>query len=96
MLLAIDAGNTDTVFAIFEGEKLCATWRLSTHPLKTADEFAALLMPLADAQAIRLKDIRHAVIATVVPQHLFALKTFCRTYCGQEPDVVGENGFLPK
>ncbi|MBT3173067.1 MAG: type III pantothenate kinase, partial [Rhodospirillaceae bacterium] len=40
MLLAIDVGNTNTVFAVFDGETMRGQWRAATDAQRTADEHA--------------------------------------------------------
>jgi type III pantothenate kinase len=92
MLLAIDSGNTNTVFAVFDDDKVRGEWRLSASPNRTADEFAVALKQLMAEAGLKPKDITSAIIATVVPATLFALKTLCRGTFGCEPRVVGEPG----
>ena len=90
MLLAIDAGNTNIVFAMCEGETIRAQWRAVTETTRTADEYAILLKPLLEFQGLSFGDIDAAIIATVVPAALFDLRQFCRRYLNCEPLVVGE------
>src|SRR3954468_7098609 len=90
MLLAIDAGNTNIVFAICEGEAIRAEWRAVTKTTPTADEYAVLLKPLLEFQGLSFDDIDAAIIATVVPAALFDLRQFCRRYVKCEPLVVGD------
>ena len=93
MLLAIDSGNTNTVFAVFDdNDKVRGEWRLSTSPNRTADEFGLSLKQLMAEAGLRPKDVTAAIIATVVPATLFALKTLCRSTFGCDPRVVGEPG----
>ncbi|MEQ8195600.1 MAG: type III pantothenate kinase [Rhodospirillales bacterium] len=92
MLLAIDSGNTNIVFAIFDdkGEKR-GEWRASTNPNRTSDEFSVWLAQLMEHSGLSIKDITAAIIATVVPATLFSLKTLCQRYFNCEPLVIGEN-----
>ncbi|MFV0472771.1 MAG: type III pantothenate kinase [Pikeienuella sp.] len=90
MLLAIDAGNTNTVFAVFEGDRLVKAMRCSTYGPRTADEYFVWLNRLLDHHGINGAEISDAIIATVVPQTLFNLKRLCREYFGCAPLVVGE------
>lgn len=89
MLLAIDAGNTNIVFAIYDGDKVVAQFRASTKEGRTADEYYAWLAQLMDLQGLQAKAIEGAIIATVVPQALFNLQRLCRKYLKREPLVVG-------
>ena len=67
MLLAIDAGNTNIVFAVCEGEAIRAQWRAATKTSRTADEYAAWLMDMLSLQHLSFSDLDAAVIASVVP-----------------------------
>ena len=90
MLLAIDAGNTNIVFAVHDGKAIRAEWRAVTSATRTADEYAVLLDPLLSLQDLSFSDIHSAVIATVVPAALFDLRLFCRRYLKCEAIVVGD------
>lgn len=90
MLLAIDAGNTNIVFALFEGETLLQTWRSATNISRTADDYGVWFTQLLALEKIDRKNITEAIIATVVPEALFTLKQFCRRYCQCDPVVMGE------
>ncbi|HEY8948198.1 MAG TPA: type III pantothenate kinase, partial [Rhizomicrobium sp.] len=70
MLLAIDAGNTNIVFAVFDGDEMRAEWRAVTETTRTADEYAVLLQPLLQFNGLSFGDFTAAIIATVVPQAL--------------------------
>ncbi len=89
MLLAIDCGNTNVVFAVFDGDgSLRGTWRANSKQERTKDEFAVWLRPLMKMNDIRRKDITKAIIASVVPAALFPLTEFCRDYFDVEPMVI--------
>jgi type III pantothenate kinase len=90
MLLAIDSGNTNIVFAAFDGAEVKGEWRSSTTAERTADEYGVWLTQLMTIAGMTRQDIDAAIIATVVPATLFSLKTLCRKYFGCEPLVVGE------
>ncbi|WP_135078012.1 type III pantothenate kinase [Terasakiella sp. SH-1] len=90
MLLAIDSGNTNTVFAVFDDDgTVRGEWRSSTNANRTADEFAVWLSQLMAFEGIEHHDIKDAIIATVVPAMLFNLQSLCRKYFKIEPKVVG-------
>ena len=93
MLLAIDSGNTNVIFAIYDGEdKLRGSWRASTDAKRTADEYAVWLTQLMALEDLTLGDIGGAIIANVVPATMYALKTLCSRYFNATPMVVGEPG----
>lgn len=89
MLLAIDSGNTNIVFALYEGERKCAVWRRATDNRRTADEYGIWLLQLMTHAKLHPEDVDAAIIATVVPDTLFNLKGLCRNYFQVEPLVVG-------
>jgi type III pantothenate kinase len=92
MLLAIDAGNTNIVFAVHDGEAIRCEWRAVTKTTRTADEYAVLLKPLLELNGLKFSDLQAAVIATVVPAALFDLRQLCRRYLNCDPLVIGDPG----
>ncbi len=92
MLLAIDAGNTNVVFAILDGDVIKAQWRASTTGARTADEYWVWLNQLMTLEGVAPSEIDGAIIATVVPQALHNLRVLCRKFFRMEPMVVGEPG----
>lgn len=90
MLLAIDSGNTNTVFAVYDGETRRGEWRASSDAKRTADEYGVWLTHLMALEKLARGDIGAAIIATVVPETLFSLKTLCRRYFNCDPLVIGE------
>jgi type III pantothenate kinase len=68
MLLAIDAGNTQTHIGMFRGEELVEHWRLATNREETADELASRLANLLGLRDLRLRDVDGAIVSCVVPQ----------------------------
>ncbi len=92
MLLAINANNTNTVFSVWEGERLQGAWRAATEAKRTADEYVVWLDHLLGLAGLSRRAITATVIASVVPEANFNLLTLSRRYCGSEPLVVGEPG----
>ena len=90
LLLAIDAGNTNTVFAVMDGGDLKSQWRSATKEVRTADEHFVWLSSLMALTGIQREDIGAAIISTVVPQSLFNLRSLCRNYFDVEPYVIGD------
>ncbi len=88
MLLAIDVGNTNIVFALCEGDEIRQRWRISTDGQRTADEYAVWLNQLMQLEGVERTHISAAIIATVVPPTLFNLQRLCRKYFNVEPLVV--------
>jgi len=91
MLLAIEQGNTNTLFAVHDGDDWLAQWRAATDPLRTADEYAVWLSQLLAMRGLALEVMNACVISSVVPQSVFNLRNLARRYLHVEPLVVGEN-----
>jgi len=94
MLLAIEQGNTNTVFAVHDGKSWIAQWRTATEATRTADEYAVWLNQFLQMQGLALKVLDACIISTVVPQSLFNLRNLSRRYLKTEPLVIGENAEL--
>jgi type III pantothenate kinase len=94
MLLAIEQGNTNTLFAVHDGATWKAQWRAATEPARTADEYAVWLYQLLHMHSLTLGDIDDCIISSVVPQSLFNLRNLSRRYLKVQPLVVGENAEL--
>ena len=92
MLLAINANNTNTVFAVWDGEQLKGTWRAATDAKRTADEYVVWLDHLLGLEGLSRRALTGTVVASVVPEANFNLVTLCRRYCNSEPLLVGEPG----
>ncbi|HEX3953749.1 MAG TPA: type III pantothenate kinase [Stellaceae bacterium] len=92
MLLAINANNTNTVFAIWDGTELKGAWRTATEVKRTADEYVVWLDHLLALAQLSREGIDGVAIASVVPETNFNLLTFSRRYCRTEPVIVGEKG----
>jgi type III pantothenate kinase len=90
MLLAIDAGNTNVVFALFEGRTIKARWRIATDPRRTGDEYAVWLMQLLSIRGVKPKTITQIIVSTVVPRALHNLEVLARNYFNIEPLIAGE------
>jgi type III pantothenate kinase len=91
MLLAIEQGNTNTLFAVHDGQDWIAQWRSATEASRTADEYAVWLTQLLSMRGLSLRALDGCIISSVVPQSLFNLRNLSRRYLGVEPRVIGEN-----
>lgn len=89
MLLAIDAGNTNIVFALMKGREIRARWRIATDPRRTADEYAVWLHQLLGLSGYGVDDVEAVIIATVVPRALHNLEVLAEKYFGVTPLVAG-------
>jgi len=91
MLLAIEQGNTNTLFAVHDGKTWIAQWRAATEASRTADEYAVWLSQLLTMATLSLADVHACIISSVVPQSIFNLRNLARRYLHVEPLIVGEN-----
>jgi type III pantothenate kinase len=88
MLLAIDAGNTNVTFALYQERTRQADWRIRTRPGRTSDEFAALLSNLFAQRRVTFDQIDGCVLSSVVPPATPDLLRLCREHFHTEPVVV--------
>jgi len=89
MLLAIDAGNTNVVFALLSEGEIRARWRIATDPRRTADEYAVWLNQLLMLEGYAIGDVDAVIIATVVPRALHNLQVLAEKYFKVEPLIAG-------
>ena len=90
MLLVIDVGNTNVVFAVFDGDTLAGQWRISTDARRTADEYGVWLTQVLEHSKIAPENINSAVVASVVPQTIFDLRQLTKRYFNTELMVIGD------
>ncbi|MFT6072610.1 MAG: type III pantothenate kinase [Alphaproteobacteria bacterium] len=91
MLLAIDCGNTNTIFAIYDNNRWVARWRMATSAVRTADQYIVWLSALMSLENINIKNVTGCIISTVVPQSLFHLRNLCKRHFNQTPLIIGHN-----
>jgi type III pantothenate kinase len=92
MLLAIEQGNTNTLFAVHDGKDWIAQWRTATESTRTADEYAVWLAQLLGMRGLALKALNACIISSVVPQSIFNLRNLSRRWLNAEPLVIGDPG----
>jgi len=88
MLLVVDAGNTNIVFAVREGDAWRGVWRIRTDAQRTSDEYAVWLNSLLTLSGLQREQISAAVIGTVVPAALYHLRRLCREWFAVEPLIA--------
>ncbi len=91
MLLAIEQGNTNTLFAVHDGANWIAQWRTATESNRTGDEYAVWLNQLLEMRGLSMSQLDGCIISSVVPQSIFNLRNLARRYLSVEPLVIGEN-----
>lgn len=90
MLLAADVGNTNVVFALFEGREIKARWRIATDPRRTGDEYAVWLLQLIQIEGYSREDITRIIFASVVPRANHNLTVLAEKYFKITPIVAGQ------
>ncbi len=91
MLLAIDVGNTNTVFGIYRGEELIGSFRLSTTAERTSDEIGMKIHLYYSFLKLDTGDTDAVIIASVVPPVMYTLINAIRKYIGVQPLIVGKD-----
>jgi type III pantothenate kinase len=90
MLLAVDAGNTNLVFALVKDGEIRARWRIATDARRTADQYAVWLHQLLELEGYHSADVSAVIIGTVVPRALHNLEVLATKYFHVEPLIAGE------
>ena len=90
MLLAIDAGNTNIVFALVDGGEIRTRWRIASDPRRTADQYAVWLHQLLELEGLGRDTVTSVIIGTVVPRALHNLEVLSKKYFGVEPAIAGQ------
>lgn len=85
MLLAVDIGNTSTVFALYHGDDLAHVWRCKTVSDRSPDEYAIFLQSLLSIENLEWASIRDTIIGSVVPAADSHIERFCKKYLGHTP-----------
>lgn len=90
MLLAVDVGNTNVVFALMEGREVKARWRIATDARRTGDEYAVWLLQLMQLEGFARDCVENVIISTVVPRALHNLEVLSQKYFGKTPWIAGQ------
>lgn len=90
MLLAADVGNTNVVFALFEGREIKARWRIATDPRRTGDEYAVWLLQLLKIEGVERSAVTQIIVGSVVPRAIHNLTVLAEKYFGITPLIAGE------
>src|SRR2546422_1547516 len=88
MLLAIDIGNTNIVWGVFDGAKLLADWRVGTDHSKTTDEYAILLLELLRVKGISPDRVKGVILSSVVPPLTPVFEELSEAYLHYPPLIV--------
>lgn len=90
MLLAIDVGNTNLTFGVFDDkDELVTTFRMTTKIPRTSDEYGGVVINLLYARGIEISEIEDIMIASVVPGIMHSLVSGMIKYLNKQPMIVG-------
>jgi type III pantothenate kinase len=90
MILAIDVGNTNLVFALVDDREIKARWRIATDPRRTADQYSVWLHQLLELEGFSRDDVEGVIIGTVVPRALHNLEVLSEKYFRKTPVLAGQ------
>jgi type III pantothenate kinase len=90
MILAVDVGNTNLVFALVDGGEIKARWRIATDPRRTADQYSVWLHQLLELEGFSRDDVEGVIIGTVVPRALHNLQVLSQKYFRKTAFVAGQ------
>ncbi|WP_305096151.1 type III pantothenate kinase [Croceibacterium aestuarii] len=93
MLLAVDVGNTNVVFAVLEGRDIRTRWRITTDPRRTGDEYAVWLLQLMAIEGIERAAVTGMIVSSVVPRTRHNLEVLAGKYFGVTAVFAGERGW---
>ena len=89
MLLAIDIGNTNIKYGIYDGEELVASFRVSSRLSRTADEYGSVLINLLASKGLKTSDINGVIMSSVIPSLNYTICHMCEYFFGISPLMVG-------
>ena len=90
MLLAADVGNTNVVFALFDGREIKARWRIATDARRTGDEYAVWLLQLLGIEGYTREDVTQIIVGSVVPRAVHNIEVLAEKYFKLTPLIAGE------
>jgi type III pantothenate kinase len=89
LLLAINVGNTNIRFGVYEGKKLIAHWKLATNRGWTADEFGMYFVNFFNYEKLDISDVEAVIISSVVPPIMFSFEHAIERYIKKDPIIIG-------
>ena len=91
MILAVDIGNSNIVFGIYDENSILCQFRIRSEHTKTTDEYAASILSLIERNNINIQNIYGVIISSVVPSLGFTIGRFVKKYLNVEPMLVGDS-----
>jgi type III pantothenate kinase len=88
MLLAVDVGNSETLVALFAGDRLAHSWRLTSSPRQTGDEIAVLVNVLLGSTGRRAEALSGIAVSSVVPGLTAEYRRVAERLLGRPPFIL--------
>ena len=85
MIICIDIGNTNIKYAVFDGEELKCSFRVSTDHKKTSDEYGEQLISMLGIRGVRPEELAGGIFSSVVPSLDYTIERMLRSYFGITP-----------
>ena len=89
MLLAIDVGNTNIKYGVYDGDKLLASFRVTSRLTRTADEYGSVLVNLLSTSGIDKREIKGIILSSVIPSLNYTICHMCEYFFSISPIMVG-------
>ncbi|MDW5299507.1 MAG: type III pantothenate kinase [Sedimentibacter sp.] len=89
MILVVDIGNTNIVVGVYDDDNIVGSWRMVTRSEKTSDEYGIFILNLLNYNNISQKDIKSAIVSSVVPNVMHSFENALKKYFKIEPIIVG-------
>lgn len=90
MILAVDVGNSNLVFALVDAGDIKARWRIATDARRTADQYSVWLHQLFELEGFSREEVQGVIIGTVVPRALHNLQVLSEKYFNKTPLIAGQ------
>ena len=85
MIICIDVGNTNIKYAIYDGEKLKFSFRVSTDLKRTSDEYGAQLTGMLTTKGVLVEELEGGIVSSVVPSLDYTIDKMCSIYLNIKP-----------
>ena len=89
MIFCIDIGNSNIKYAIFDGDKIKGTFRVTSQRNATSDEYGVIVRDLLREAGIPKEEIKGVIMSSVIPSLNYTMEHMCRDYLGVSPLIIG-------
>ena len=89
MLLAVDVGNTNITFGVFEESEMVTRFHFSVRISRTSDEYGSMICDILERKGFSADSIDQVIVASVVPKIMYSFNSGIIKYLGCHPIIVG-------